>query len=329
LTNILCVCKLSDKKLAMKLTPLAMSEGINNIFVVREGLGFPVPKTSYIPTGKSIPKRIILGLNTIRKENIDISLSYYIFPHGIIGALLKTLTRKKFILSIIGDDYFRIDGSMFGRFAVHCADLVLVTGGNRKEELQRRYPNKKIEVMPNSIDTSVYRPMHIEKKYDVIFINSTGYKGIPEFKNHRTAFQIISQLPDVKFAWVGDAPEQEYPNLEVLGVRKDIPKLLNLSKLLLLTSSQEGMPSVILEAMACGIPVVSSKVGDISTVVKAGRDGLLIEDCNDVESFINGIQNLLSDRETYRKMSASAIRTASKYSYENISKIWGDLIGEL
>jgi glycosyltransferase involved in cell wall biosynthesis len=306
-----------------------MSEGVNHIFVVREGVGSPIKKVSYIPTGKSIPKRILYGLNTIRKEKIDIILSYYIFPHGVIGAILKTLTRKKFILSIIGDDYFRIDGSVFGRFAVQCADLVLVTGSNRKGELQRRFPNKKIEVMPNSLDTSVYRPIRIEKRYDVIFINSTGYKSIPEFKNHKTAFQIISQLPDMRFAWVGDAPEQRYPNLEVLGVRKDIPKLLNLSKLLLLTSSQEGMPSVILEALACGVPVVSSKVGDISTVVKAGRDGLLVEDCNDVESFINGIQNLLNDRETYRKMSANTIETANKYSYENVSKIWGNLIGKL
>lgn len=333
-TNVCVVCKLSDKKLKMKLAPLSMAKGVGKIHVIRQSEGLKIPKTTYHTTSKlPIIKFGVSLFKTIyitKKHGIGTIISYYAFPYGFIGALASKITGKRFILIVIGDDYFKLlNGGLSGtltRWSLRNADLTLTTGHNRCVNLQQIFAGSKIGTMPNAVDTKEYRFGSGDWKYDVIFINSTGYKKIPEFKNHKTALEIMSRTPEIRYAWIGDPPEKAYSNMEILGVRKDIPKLLNSSRILLVTSSQEGMPSVILEALASGVPVVSSNVGDISSVVENKIEGFLIDECTNTEEYILRLRQLLSDSKTYYFMANNAILKGKEYSYENISKIWGDII---
>lgn len=82
----------------------------------------------------------------------------------------------------------------------------------------------------------------------------------------------------------------------VTGVREDVPALMRRFSVFCLTSEREGMPNVVLEAMAAGCPVVSTRVGDVETVLADGETGFLIEQ-QDEHALANRVLRLLGDRK--------------------------------
>jgi glycosyltransferase involved in cell wall biosynthesis len=96
-----------------------------------------------------------------------------------------------------------------------------------------------------------------------------------------------------------------------LGYQNDALSYIRSSDVLVLTSRIEGLPGVLLEAMACGVPVVASAVGGIPEIVIDGETGILIRDWS-VESYVEGIIAILSD-ESYRSaMVANAQELVSR-----------------
>jgi glycosyltransferase involved in cell wall biosynthesis len=83
-------------------------------------------------------------------------------------------------------------------------------------------------------------------------------------------------------------------SLILLGRRDDVPELMQISSLLLLTSYFEGMPNVVMEAQAVGLPVVASNVGGVPDCMIAGQTGYLV-DRDDVEGFAHRCIELLED----------------------------------
>jgi glycosyltransferase involved in cell wall biosynthesis len=89
------------------------------------------------------------------------------------------------------------------------------------------------------------------------------------------------------------------------------------------TKASEGFPKVVLEALACGLPVITTRVSVLPELIKVGGGALLDEATP--ESLADAIKYVLEDPETYRHMSARAVETAGQYSLER----WRDVIGEL
>ncbi len=113
---------------------------------------------------------------------------------------------------------------------------------------------------------------------------------LDHLKDHVTAVEthkhVIARRPDAKLVLVGEGPER--PKIEeairarglessvrLLGLRKDIPRLIRASDIFLLTSVSEGIPLTLIEAMAARRPVVSTHVGGVGEVVDEGKTGLL------------------------------------------------------
>ncbi len=90
-----------------------------------------------------------------------------------------------------------------------------------------------------------------------------------------------------------------------LGHRSDVEDVLAAASVVLLTSFREGMPHVILEAMAAGAPVVATRVAGIPEMIRDGRDGLLVEP-GDSDAAAAAVLGMLTDRESARGMAASA-----------------------
>jgi glycosyltransferase involved in cell wall biosynthesis len=89
------------------------------------------------------------------------------------------------------------------------------------------------------------------------------------------------------------------------------------------TTSSEGFPKAVLEALACGLPVVSTRVSILAELLSDGG-GVLLDDTSP-SAIARAIRSCLDDRERYRTLSSAAVRTASLYSLEK----WRDTIGSL
>jgi glycosyltransferase involved in cell wall biosynthesis len=88
------------------------------------------------------------------------------------------------------------------------------------------------------------------------------------------------------------------------------------------TRSSEGFPKAVLEALACGLPVVTTKVSVLPNLIQRGC-GVLVDD-DHPETIAAAVAFCLSDPQRYREMSASALAVASEFSLER----WRDTIGE-
>jgi glycosyltransferase involved in cell wall biosynthesis len=128
-------------------------------------------------------------------------------------------------------------------------------------------------------------------------------------KDHATALRALARVAgrrqNARLVLVGEGPELGKirdlirdsgleANVLLLGLRKDVPRLLAAADLFLLTSISEGIPLTLIEAMAAGLPVVSTRVGGVGEVVEEGVTGLLAASGDD-EGLADGVLRLAAD----------------------------------
>jgi glycosyltransferase involved in cell wall biosynthesis len=96
-----------------------------------------------------------------------------------------------------------------------------------------------------------------------------------------------------------------------IGTTSDVPELLNQSRLLVHASDTEGCPNAVMEAMACGRPVVATEAGDIHLLVEDGKTGFVIRR-GDERTFGQKVLRLLSDDDLFHRMSVAARAKAER-----------------
>ena len=184
-------------------------------------------------------------------------------------------------------------------------------------------PQTKVRVIPNGIDTHRFRPdpngrQQIRRELGIS--QEAPVFGIvaalrPE-KNHRlfvsAAQRAHNQLPNARFLVVGEGSER--PDVErqiqqgglesvvtLLGNREDIPQVLKAMDGFVLTSHNEASPVSILEAMSIELPIVATRVGSISEVVRHNVDGFVVNR-EDADAVARYIRRLAGDDELRRQM---------------------------
>jgi len=189
-----------------------------------------------------------------------------------------------------------------------------------------RFPAERVYVIPNGVDTDRYRPQPpYQALRDSLGIQRdsklVGLIAVlrPE-KNHalllRAGAEVRKRISNVRFVLVGNGPERESLEqlagslgitdiVHFLGARADVPDLLSLFDVFALTSKTEASPVSILEAQACGVPVVATNVGSISESVIDGETGLLVKSESVVE-VARAIIRVLDSPEWARELGTAA-----------------------
>jgi glycosyltransferase involved in cell wall biosynthesis len=128
---------------------------------------------------------------------------------------------------------------------------------------------------------------------------------------------------------IKDKKLEEHVNLNGWIPHEDVPRVLNELKLLVLPSFTEGLPNIILEAMACGTPVLVTSVGAILDVIKDGETGFLLRS-NDPKRIAERIIELLNKPELLEKVSVNAYNfVRENFSYEKTLESWRRMLSEL
>lgn len=156
-------------------------------------------------------------------------------------------------------------------------------------------------------------------------------------KNHTVLIQAAAQLQNPKFHLFicGDGvQEQELKaqavslgvenQVHFLGFRRDVSTLCSAADLFLFASLQEGLPVAIMEAMACGLPIVASDIRGNSDLIVPGKGGYLVAP-TDVSGFVDGIRTVTANRETLTEMKEYNLARVRDYSIETVTAQMADI----
>lgn len=216
---------------------------------------------------------------------------------------------------------------------------------------RERFPQGKVHVIPNGIDTQRFRPqpeMGSAVRAALGIPSNVPVVGIvaalrPE-KNHELFFAAAAavrvQKPNAHFVIVGDGPRK--PMLEqlasslglvnhvhFLGSRPDIPQVLSAIDVFALTSHMEANPVSILEALACGVPVVSTLVGSVSESVQQGSTGFVVEPGNVSQMAEHWLALLQDDALRHRMGIAGRQLVSAKWSLDQMVAGYEELLAEI
>ena len=213
-----------------------------------------------------------------------------------------------------------------------------------------RCPADKVRVIPNGVDARRFHPRWpSESLWSELGINaSTPVAGIlaalrPE-KNHELFLEaaelIRRRLPSAKFLVIGDGPRRADlekrarelsldESVHFLGTRSDVPEILSLLNVLVLTSHVEANPVSILEAMACETPVVATRVGSVPETVIDDETGYLAAP-GDAQQIADRVVELLNDPEHAAALGRNGREhVLSHWSSRRMVTGYEDLISEI
>ncbi len=192
--------------------------------------------------------------------------------------------------------------------------------------LSEGLPHERLFMIPNGIDTQFFSPCS-EGLSTRLHIINVG--RLVKEKNQETllrAFALVQKMiPEAHLHMVGDGYLREYlqnlaaelslqQNITFHGASNNVRKLLQASRVFVLSSIDEGTPNAILEAMACGLPIVSTAVDGIAAMLTHEEHGYLV-DVYEIESMAHYILKLLQTPELAEKLGEQA----RKHVLENYS----------
>ena len=270
----------------------------------------------------------------IKKHKIDI-----VHSHGYKSNLFGLLASYRMVSTITTNHNWLTN---HWRLKIYCLldsiwmrkfdQIVAVSEKIKEEMLNKKIPGNKISVIDNGIDLDRFQEISsadsIKKEFAIaeedIVIGSIGNLGYEKGQVYllQAAKEIIAKNDKVKFLIVGDGilrKELENKAIEYgltnhiifTGIRKDIPQLLSLMNIFVLPSIREGLPMVLLEALASRTPVIATKVGAVPKLISNNLTGILI-DPGDISAIALAIDALIKNADKAKRLAENGYKRVEK-----------------
>ena len=282
---------------------------------------------------KRVDDTLVNWFELIVKEHkrgpFDLIQAYFLPMAGFVGAYAGKYLGIPSVVSIRGNDIERaaFDPGKFSHvmYALQNADAVTTNAGVLAKKAKTFF-DREIHIIPNGIDTDLFKPMErndvlaetvgleIGKKKEERSV-VIGFAGELREKKGQTPLQIacaqVNKRQPVTLLIVGEVragvDEQAWaefrsanPDCQVVITgqvpHKNLPAYYSLMDVFAHPSLRDGMPNALLEAMACGLPVISTPVGGALDVIQDGKNGVLVN-VNDGNALAEKILELLDDPE--------------------------------
>jgi glycosyltransferase involved in cell wall biosynthesis len=254
---------------------------------------------------------------------------------GVPALVSKKLLKIPYVVWGQGSDVYLPDWftKLTSKTIIKNAGSAIALTEDMKRAMQAMY-DRDIAIVPNGIDLKEYtseRPMQnvegAEKR--ILFVGRLHpVKGVRYLLQ---AMSIVHQeLPEAKLILVGDGEEREYlENLTgSLGIRKyvefvgripheRVPDYMHHADVFVLPSLSESFGLVNLEAMACGLPIVATRVGGIPDLIEDGANGYLIDPMNQ-QQIAEAVLKLLQNEMLWKEMSDNNRKEVEKYRWNTV-----------
>lgn len=242
------------------------------------------------------------------------------------------IVRFGFLWSAFAEQNHTLDSAWVQRIhriqneAFQYASRVVMTSPLMLDDVQKVAPtiDDKVTIIPNYVDTDLFCPIDQPTVYDLVFVGR-----VTEQKNlHSLLNAIRGTTYTLAIAGDGnlrDSLQQEFNDLgeQVVWLGRvshpELPKLINQGRVFILPSNYEGHPKSLIEAMACGVPVIGTRVRGIKQVIEHGVTGVLCEP--DDQSLLQAIESVLSKPNHVATMGNNARQYAIEhYSLDQIAQ---------
>src|SRR5204862_5825608 len=263
--------------------------------------------------------------------DLDILHVHYAIPHSISAYLAKMMLRDRvvpFVTTLHGTDITLVGNDRsylpITRFGIEQSDAVTaVSEYLRQRTIQEFQILRPILVVPNFVDCNVYgrsSDRTLRRRFaqddEGILTHISNFRPVKRVEDVIGIFALVRKERKARLLMVGDGPER--PKAEWLahthgvaddvmfvGKQNDMSTLLAVSDILLLPSELESFGLVALEAMACEVPVIATRVGGIPEVVRDGVDGFLYG-VGDTVAMADRCLSILGDRGVRERMGKAA-----------------------
>lgn len=298
----------------------------------------PVELPEY-PVFHSSPYTLSLATamhDVARQHHLDILHVHYAIPHAASAFLAREMLQPsplKVVTTLHGTDITLVgqEPSFFPitRFLIQQSDAVTSVSTFLKDETSRVFGvGDGIEVIPNFVDSRVFRPggdedlrRRLAPGGEAILLHASNFRPVKNVSAVLEVFQEVRQRHAARLVLVGDGPELKSLRQEVrqrgleadtvfLGASESLEDILPVADLLLLPSLHESFGLVALEAMACGVIPVATSVGGAGEFISDGHNGFLRRP-DDIAGMVQAVEAVLGSDSLRQNMAEDARRDAT------------------
>ncbi|HKJ81542.1 MAG TPA: N-acetyl-alpha-D-glucosaminyl L-malate synthase BshA [Ignavibacteriaceae bacterium] len=289
-------------------------------------------------------------------EKLDLLHVHYAIPHASSAYLAKQMLKDKRDLKII-TTLHGTDITLVGlepsflplvKFSTEQSDGVTAVSRFLKEKTITNYNiEKEIEVIPNFIDTTVYKPQedkcfrkNLAGKDEKIIVHTSNFRAVKRVADTIKTLEIVRKKVPAKLLLIGDGPERSecerlsrelnlYDHVKFLGKQEGLVEILNSADLFLIPSQSESFGLAALEAMACGVPVISSSVGGLPELIRHNETGFIAE-IGDIPRMAKYAIDLLTNDKKHKLFSDnSRKRAVENFDTKSVLPLYEDYYNKI
>lgn len=321
--------------------PARLTSYISNVFLHEVG-SYEYPLFEHPPYDSLLASKIV---DVAQHANLDVLHVHYAVPHATVAFLATQILkvqniRLPFVTTLHGTDITLVglDKSLSSvvEFSINKSDKVTVVSDSLKKQTLSQFKiENKINVIYNFINLHRFdRKPNPENKAvfapngEKILMHVSNFRPVKRVEDAVKAFAKIRKNLPAKLLLIGDGPERikveamcrelgTCNDIHFLGKQDAVEDLLSLADVFLLPSAKESFGLAALEAMACGVPVISSNAGGLPEVNIEGETGFLC-DISDWEAMADKALLLLEDEDMLATFRSNARNKALEFSRDNI-----------
>jgi L-malate glycosyltransferase len=273
--------------------------------------------------------------------SLDLLHVHYAIPHSVSALLARQMLaargrRLPFVTTLHGTDITLVglDRSYLPitRYSIQESDGVTSISNYLKDKTLEDFEvTRPIEVIPNFVNCDVYTPFkgdsvrtearkRLARPGDAILMHLSNFRPVKRVVDVVKVFALVAKEVPAQLVLIGDGPDrsaaewlahdlQIHDKIHFLGKQERVSELLPLADLMLMPSELESFGLAALEAMACKVPAIATRVGGVPELIDDGITGLLYP-VGDVEAMAAGAIALLKDRDRLDTMRDEARKTA-------------------
>ncbi len=295
-------------------------------------------------------------VNVILNNKLDLLHLHYAIPHASAAYFARQILKKSgidipFITTLHGTDITLVGKdptyAPVVTFSINESDAITAVSENLKQETLRSFEiEKEIHVIPNFVDVKRFHQTdknHFKQMLapdgERILVHVSNFRAVKRVEDVIRVFHNVHKVMPSKLLMIGDGPERQktedlardfgiYNDIRFLGKQEQISEILSISDLFLLPSATESFGLSALEAMACGVPVISSNAGGLPEINDQGKTGFL-SNVGDVADMSKNALYMLGDEERLLHFKKAAISQARRFEKQHIIPMYEQLYVEV